>query len=365
MKALFTKNYKALRWLFNLTWKSCIVVLTVIAALVFSEVILDVEVGEIFSLPWKYDGMLNSKLEVREHRGDCNVAVFNSRGRKLSPVMKAIYTDYYNPNRFYLVLFKSLDGKYGFLDRESGKVAIPAKYDDAFPFSEQLAGVVEDGRLMFINTEGEVQLDGGWLMNEGLCPEFHNGYASVMDNNGKMGLIDVDGQWIVDPRYDSISWFGYDSDIEYWRVGIRDEYDNYRYGLLEDKCKELFPPAYRHISLDDNDGTVFLATESGMTQVRTDGTLVNSFVVDSIEPIQIPYLGYECDPESEDSTYASDRYAIYSVFNRDGLFDMKQARPVTAPIYSDITAVSDQLFKCELPRTSKAIVIDADGRIVK
>lgn len=54
-----------------------------------------------------------------------------------------------------------------------------------------------------------------------------------------------------------------------------------------------------------------------------------------------------------------------SVFNREGLFDMKQARPVTAPIYSDITAVSDQLFKCELPRTDKAIVIDNNGRILE
>lgn len=365
MKALFTNIYKPLKWLFNFTWKSSIVVLTVIAALVFSEVILGVDVDELFSSPWGYDTMFNDNLEVRKHRSDYNVALFNARGRKVSPTMSEIYTDAYNPNRFYLVLFKTLDGKYGFLNRESGKVAIPAKYDDAFLFSEQLAAVKEDGRLKFINPDGEVQLDGGWLLQEGIYPVFHNGYAPVVDKDGKAGLIDIHGQWVNGPCYDSISWLGCDSDQAYWRVGIKDEYGNYSYGLLDDKCKELFPPAYRHISLDDNDGTVFLATEDGMTQVRTDGTLVNSFVVDSIEPIQIPYLGYECDPESEDSTYASDRYAIYSVFNREGLFDMKQAKPVTAPIYRYITSVSDKLFKCELPRTDKFIVIDADGRIVK
>ena len=72
MKALFTKIYKPLKWLFNFTWKSSIVVLTVIAALVFSEVIMGVDVDELFSSPWGYDTMFNDNLEVRKHRSDYN-----------------------------------------------------------------------------------------------------------------------------------------------------------------------------------------------------------------------------------------------------------------------------------------------------
>ena len=61
------------------------------------------------------------------------------------------------------VFFK--DDKRGYLNRNTGKVVIPAKYSKAWIFSEGLAAVVEDGELKFTNREGYTR-----------C--YHNGYST-------------------------------------------------------------------------------------------------------------------------------------------------------------------------------------------
>lgn len=69
-------------------------------------------------------------------------------------------------------------------------------------------------------------------------------------------------------------------------------------------------------------------------------------------------------PDTE-STYYSDKYAVYSVCGHEGLYDVKEARPITPPNYSDINAVSDRLFQCALPGTGKEVIIDGTGHIMK
>jgi hypothetical protein len=48
------------------------------------------------------------------------------------------------------------DGKYGFKDKNTGKIVIPLKYDDAWLFMEGLASVKLNDKWGFIDKTGEI-----------------------------------------------------------------------------------------------------------------------------------------------------------------------------------------------------------------
>lgn len=127
-------------------------------------------------------------------------------------------------------------GRYGYVN-DAGKWVIPAAYDEAYEFMEGLACVMLDGKCGFIKPDGTwaippvyeetdwqcsegliwfVELRGskcGYLNREGLvaiAPLFEeanffcNGVA-VVKFNGRYGVIDHAGKWIVNPTFDEVS----------------------------------------------------------------------------------------------------------------------------------------------------------------
>ena len=91
-------------------------------------------------------------------------------------------------------------GKYGY--KHNGRVVIPAKYDDACPFSEGLARVKINGKYGFIDKTGTVvipaKFDGAWDFSEGL--------ASVKIN-GKWGFIDKTDTMVIPAKFDDAWYF--------------------------------------------------------------------------------------------------------------------------------------------------------------
>ena len=90
--------------------------------------------------------------------------------------------------------------KWGYMNLQTGK-SIPAQYDHAWPFSEGLAAVRKDNRLMFINQTGEIVIntDLGRMSDEVDC-KFINGYCIVNSMEGLTGLIDKQGNWALQPN---------------------------------------------------------------------------------------------------------------------------------------------------------------------
>ena len=85
-----------------------------------------------------------------------------------------------------------LNGKWGFIDK-TGRMVIPAVYDDATAFSEGLVAVTVNGKTGFIDKTGKMVIpavyDAGDLKYEDAY-YFENGTAAVCQ----------DGEWITIDR---------------------------------------------------------------------------------------------------------------------------------------------------------------------
>lgn len=96
----------------------------------------------------------------------------------------------------------SKDGKWGFIDKK-GNVVIDFQYDGAMPFSEGRALVLKDDYMGFIDKKGNevIPCEYDNIGEEG----FQDGVARVYNQEGKWGLIDKNGDIVVEfGKYDRI-----------------------------------------------------------------------------------------------------------------------------------------------------------------
>ena len=91
------------------------------------------------------------------------------------------------------------NGKVGVIDK-TGKVLIPAKYQDLYEFSEGLAAFQENGKWGYINLEEEVLIEPEYLS----AFNFKYGMAKVKDSNLKSHLIDPQNKQIIKDVHDII-----------------------------------------------------------------------------------------------------------------------------------------------------------------
>ncbi|MDB5599895.1 MAG: hypothetical protein JWN71_1939 [Xanthobacteraceae bacterium] len=91
------------------------------------------------------------------------------------------------------------DGKFGlcrYVDRQTRQEIIPARYEEAMPFSEGLAAVSIDGRYGYIDARGEIVI----APKFDLAGEFYQGLAEILVGD-KTGVIDRKGDIVVPPIF--------------------------------------------------------------------------------------------------------------------------------------------------------------------
>jgi hypothetical protein len=102
------------------------------------------------------------------------------------------------------------NGKWGYCDR-SGSIVIPAKFDEAHPFSEERAVVKLGKKYRLVNARGKLlgeELDGvAGAMSEGMI---------AIRKTGKWGFIDKNGKLAIPPRYQEA--YGFFEDRAYVRL---------------------------------------------------------------------------------------------------------------------------------------------------
>lgn len=150
--------------------------------------------------------------------------LMNSQGKIITPkqgwALKGVFSD-------GLMGFRKIgERKMGFID-VTGRIVIPAQFDDVKSFNEGLAAIQLNDKWGFINTEGEivipVQFDKIGISY--FDKKFSNGLAAVY-KDGKWGFINKEGEIVIPCKYDKVSNF-YDGLCVVWddnRIGLIDKY---------------------------------------------------------------------------------------------------------------------------------------------
>lgn len=262
------------------------------------------------------------------------------------------------PVRDSITVF-SRDGRRGYLNVNTGRITLPPQYKKAFHFSEQRAFVVlrESGdSISVIDYSGKVLVRNIAPFISGREYVFKDGLCEIY-KDGKVGLLALDGTWTVEPSY---FWI---EDENTFRVRrLRDEKG---FWLIDSNFRKIFPVPYENIqyALGRENGTVYRTKDHVKSLVNYDGSVVQEFVVDSVQDLRYR-VGVD---EEGDDVYAIDpQLAVYAVDDWVGIMDKKNARIITKAIYTDVEMISpDRLlgrlsFDCE-----SAVLLDRNGRVVK
>ena len=138
------------------------------------------------------------------------------------------------------------NGKWGYRDRETHEILIPARYDDISPSAEELS----EGYLRVAYDDVQVKLNDKWgvrsVTDEEILPVLYDGIESHRDVffvkiNDKCGIVDAKGKTVTPIIYDEINC-GCSSMI---RVRQND-----KWGVLDKGGREILPVVFDDI--DDN-----------------------------------------------------------------------------------------------------------------
>ena len=114
---------------------------------------------------------------------------------------------------------------YGYMDK-SGQIAIPYRYDDAYPFKNGLGAVRKNGKWGYIDENGNEVIDfayeDAFAFEEGLAP---------VQKNEKWGYIDESGNVVVGFLYDET--YGFSEGLASVKIGEQ-------WAVIDQTGRELF-----------------------------------------------------------------------------------------------------------------------------
>lgn len=263
-------------------------------------------------------------------------------------------------------------GKRGYLDRFTGDVRIPAVYSRAWIFSEGVAAVEKDGKLLFIDHTGKTIINKGLEVHHEMSAYvFHDGYCLIKNTtDGKIGLINRKGDWALMPEYLDIRKVD-----SLWIV----EKDNGEETILDNDMKTILPFANANYSVT---GEAIFATLPDHTICRysLEGELLDKSCITYVEPITYRtenlYYGtmkkYDEEGNVESEVTDTDPYYTQAVarcwrYQADyGWYGLMSSGGVmiTPPAYSSITAVGEDLYLCQ-DEEGHGILLNGKGKKVE
>ncbi|MBE6336467.1 MAG: SEL1-like repeat protein [Lentimicrobiaceae bacterium] len=181
-------------------------------------------IGE-FLLSLEYDEIEDYyKKDLFFVKKDNKYGFFNTKYQLIIP-FKYDFTSGFNGKEELCAV--GINGKYGYIDK-SGNEVIPLAYDFAAPFYNGLAAVVKNNKLGYINHSGEIVIPLKYEVEYtsyqydnftkecrkdislGCDFEYSPYITFVKSSNGKFGIINRNGELIVDYIYDDIRSAGTD-----------------------------------------------------------------------------------------------------------------------------------------------------------
>ncbi len=216
---------------------------------------------------------------------------------------------------------------YGFIDT-TGRLVIPCAYSKVSRFSEGRAAVQQNGACGYINKAGEGIVDFTFTK----CLDYDGGKAVVYRGIRRAGLVDTDGNIVLEPSVDRLLTF------QEGRGLVRD--DHYRFYYITEQA-DLYDGYYQRAS----------AFQHGVAVVQVDEKwgVINQRGIEIIPP------KYD-RIESFENGYAKVRIQGFS-----GLSNLK-GELIVQPNYEYISYAGEGLFRVE--QGDRIGYFDADGEWV-
>ncbi len=278
-------------------------------------------------------------------------------------------TDEYTTNKFNWISDTSNDcslavyavpHKRGYIDTHTGNIIIDAEannYTKAWVFSDGIAAVEKEGKIGFVNEKNEVVIpfqydysDEHQMCNLGYL--FHDGYCVMTNADGKLGLIDRSGNWVVEPEYDQL-WAPQERG---YRTVIKDD----KYGLLDSSLNLVYPAVYDYIGNHSEKGGFILMGDGRMWQEDYEGNVVQPFMYESSE-----MLSYPANQEDDGYALSLSDYSKYQIAGKIGIMNRITGNPVTLAIYKYVEMISPNLFEVCPADNYGFYLVDTNGNVVK
>lgn len=256
-----------------------------------------------------------------------------------------------------LIVFCRKD-KRGYLNRYSGKVAIPAQYPKAWVFSSGVAAVAEGDSIYFIDHSGK-QTNGKKHRydpkNRGYV--YHGDFCAITANDGKMGLIDKVGNWAVEPIYD---WISAEAN-NFWRARKGNNQSGLWY-VLNDHGEHVSEIGFKDVSITEDASIIATLPNHLQIAYGFDGVKSDNFICKDLEKMY-----YDKDEWDEDGNKVIDATTLMRYRMSDGYEGLCTAdgELITEPIYWEVTPITKDTYLCKFKYTNAAVIINSKGEIVK
>ena len=272
-------------------------------------------------------------------------------GKYTTPELQHVFITGYN-SKDSLAVFRSLDYERGYLNIYTGKIVIPAQYSRAWNFSEGIAAVYKDGQVSFIHSSGEPAFSATFPIRydddySEIAFQFHNGLCVMRTMDNKWGLINTQGKWVIEPKFNSI-------DAPYH--GYRRAFDGRYYGLIARDGSFALPMTYDDI-YRASDGKGWVLVKDGFAkEVDFHLQVLVPFLHDGIYPLS--YVHSYFDQEDSEPLFFR-----YDVGSKSGVIDAN-GHVIIPAVYYFVRIVNDHLFEVEVTSGGERLLFNTKGQYV-
>lgn len=249
------------------------------------------------------------------------------------------------------LLVFSKDKKRGYFNYYTGEIVLPSQYDAAWVFNNGIAGVCLNDTVFFIDRTGK-QVNNLKIKREPGQSYCYHGEYMALKVKGKFGLIDRNGQWILDPTYDSMK-------PQPRRMWVAES--DGKVGLLDSKAQLQIPIEYKEIKVTPSDGIILALSDYSKKRLGYDGSIMDDFVFDNLLYMEYPIDEYDKDGIRKVKPARLLKYQTYvNGISHYGLID-ENGHIITLPLYSSLDAISEELYEARVANNNVALILNSKG----
>lgn len=249
------------------------------------------------------------------------------------------------------------EGKRGFYNTHTGKITIPGTYRHAWYFSDGVAAVVnEDGRLRFIDYEGNQAVPGSFHYSPGHDYVFKEGYCEFYnDSTDRYGILRKDGTMALKEEYQLI--------IHYESEGVWLTCKENQWQLFKADFTPAIEGTFDALKMADGYDAVYATRNHIKQKLTLDGKILEPFIIDSTYEL---HYTVKYNEEEADEYEIVPEVVVYRVDGDEGLMDKKTGKILTPAVYQNFEMISRYLINASFASWQpEGVIMDLKGNIIK